>query len=83
MAAKDKYHSHIIEALKKDDWIITHDPYIIETQGVNYQVDLGAEKVIAAEKSGVKIAIEVKSFLKESTVSEFDISTKTILEWKE
>ena len=48
MPAKDKYHSHIKEALEKDGWIITHDPYIIEARGVTYQVDLGAEKVIAA-----------------------------------
>lgn len=27
--AKDIYHNSVKEALVKDEWIITHDPYII------------------------------------------------------
>lgn len=27
--AKDKYHDHVKEALVRDGWIITHDPYYI------------------------------------------------------
>ena len=73
MAAKDKYHQYVIEALEKEDWTITHDPYVIESQNVIFQVDLGAEKVIAAQKNEFKIAVEVKSFLKDSAVSEFHI----------
>ena len=38
---------------------------------VNYPIDLGAEKIIAAEKNNKRIAIEIKSFLKESAVSEY------------
>lgn len=34
-------------------------------------IDLGAEQMIAAEKAGVKIAVEIKSFLDESTISAF------------
>lgn len=34
-------------------------------------IDLGAESIIAAEKSGRKIAVEIKSFLGSSTISEF------------
>ena len=82
MPAKDKYHNHIREALKKEDWKITHDPYIIEVQGVNYQVDLGAEKIIAAQKGSNKIAIEVKSFLKESVVSEYHTALGQFLNYK-
>lgn len=33
-------------------------------------MDLGAEKVIAAEKEGQKIAIEIKSFLNPSKITE-------------
>lgn len=34
-------------------------------------MDLGAEQMLAADKEGKKIAIEIKSFLKESFISEF------------
>ncbi|NEP58638.1 MAG: hypothetical protein F6K31_16745 [Symploca sp. SIO2G7] len=33
-------------------------------------IDLGAEKLIAAEKAGRKIAIEIKSFLSPSPVND-------------
>jgi len=40
--------------------------------GVDMEIDLGAEQVISAERQGVKIAIEVKSFLtRRSAISEF------------
>jgi hypothetical protein len=44
---------------------------LIETDDVDFEVDLGAEKIIAAEKEGQKIAVEVKSFLAASFVYEF------------
>ena len=69
--AKDKYHNDVRMALQSDGWIITHDPYYINADGINYPVDLGAEKIIAAEKEGHKIAVEIKSFLAESLVNEF------------
>jgi hypothetical protein len=34
-------------------------------------IDLGAEKILAAEREGRKIAVEVKSFIQNSPVSEF------------
>lgn len=37
----------------------------------NLYIDLGAEQVLAAEQAGRKIAIEIKSFLQNSAVSEF------------
>lgn len=69
--ARDKYHYHVREALEKEGWIVTHDPYQIHTPGLDYPVDLGAEKVLAAERGAEKIAVEIKSFLKGSMVSEF------------
>ncbi|MFN0036689.1 MAG: element excision factor XisH family protein [Saprospiraceae bacterium] len=69
--AKDFYHEHVKEALIKDGWKVTADPYIIETEDVDYEVDLGAEKIIAAEKGAKRIAVEVKSFVATSFVYEF------------
>ena len=35
------------------------------------EIDLGAERLIGAEKLGKKIAVEVKSFLSASALSDF------------
>jgi XisH protein len=35
------------------------------------QIDLGAEKLIAAEKDNQKIAVEIKSFLRTSKITDF------------
>jgi XisH protein len=71
MSAKDKFHDLVKSALEKDRWIITDDPLRIEWGLVEVYIDLGAEKIIGAEKEGEKIAVEVKSFLGQSTISEF------------
>lgn len=70
MPAKDVYHNHVVSALRKDGWDITHDPYVLKWGKKDLFVDLGAEKIIAAEKIGEKIAIEVKSFVGPSELEE-------------
>jgi hypothetical protein len=62
MPARDTYHQIVIRALEKAGWRITHDPYHIVVGQKNLFVDLGAEQVIAAEREGKRIAIEVKRF---------------------
>ncbi len=62
MAQKDIYHDACKNALIKDGWIITHDPFILSFGKRNAYVDIGAELPMAAEKGGHKIAVEVKSF---------------------
>ena len=37
----------------------------------NLYIDLGAEKVLAAEQAGKKIAVEIKSFIQSAAISEF------------
>jgi hypothetical protein len=72
MAAKDKYHYECRLALEKDGWLITHDPYNLKVEKKrNYPIDLGAEKIIAAEKDSEKIAVEIKSFLDDSLAHAF------------
>jgi hypothetical protein len=34
-------------------------------------IDLGVERILAAEREGAKIAVEIKSFFKTSAISEF------------
>ncbi|HBE19054.1 MAG TPA: fatty-acid oxidation protein subunit alpha [Cyanobacteria bacterium UBA11149] len=57
--------------LEKEGWIITDDPLRIKAGGADMEIDLGAEKVIAAEKGEEKIAIEIKSFIGASNISDF------------
>lgn len=71
MAAKDRFHQAVKSALEKDRWKITHDPLYINFAEVEMYIDLGAEKLLAAEKEWQKIAVEVKTFLNPSAISEF------------
>jgi hypothetical protein len=69
--AKDFYHNDFRKALEKEGWIITHDPYVMNVDQIGYEIDLGAEPLVAAEKDGKKIAIEIKSFVGPSRLNEF------------
>jgi hypothetical protein len=71
MSAKDIIHDIVRHALEKDGWTITHDPYYFKVGGVEMYIDLGAELMIAAERNDQKIAVEIKSFLGASSISEF------------
>jgi len=73
MPARDLYHYTVVTALQKDGWTITHDPYRLKlSRGKNLFVDLGAERLIAAEKGVEKIAIEVKSFRSPSEMKDLE-----------
>ena len=71
MSARDKYHDEVKRALVKEQWHITHDPLRFDYGATYFQVDLAAERLLAAEKDGEKIAIEIKSFLRQSTITDF------------
>lgn len=72
MAAKDRFHQVVKIALTKDGWNVTHDPLQIKVGGVDMEIDLGAERLLAADRGDEKIAVEVKSFLASaSAISEF------------
>lgn len=53
MAARDVFHNAVKTALIKDGWTITHDPLTLFFGGVDLYIDLGAEKVIAAQTARV------------------------------
>ncbi len=71
MSAKDIFHVVVKTALQKNGWLITHDPYPLQAGSFDLAIDLGAEKFIAAERQGIKIAVEIKSFLGPSKITEF------------
>jgi hypothetical protein len=69
--ARDKFHNTVKTALEKAGWRITDDPYRLKYGDVGYEIDLGAESVLGAEREGELIAVEIKSFLRESIPNEF------------
>ncbi|WNZ46341.1 element excision factor XisH family protein [Leptolyngbya boryana CZ1] len=72
MPARDLYHAVVRQALVKANWKITNDPLPLAWKGRNLQIDLGAEEWLTAEKQQKKIAVEVKSFLRESRVADLE-----------
>lgn len=71
MPAKDTYHRLVKEILERMGWLITHDPLELEWQEQPMAIDLGAETLIGAEYQQRKIAVEVKSFLNPSPITDF------------
>jgi hypothetical protein len=72
MPAKDIYHDSVKNALIKDGWTITHDPLKLKWGRKEVYVDLGAERLLAAEKEGQQIAVEVKSFVGASQLHDLE-----------
>lgn len=72
MSRKDLFHKVVKRALQKDGWTVTHDPFTIQiSEAVKLKIDLGAENAIAAQRDKDKIAVEIKSFVSDSDISEF------------
>ncbi len=82
MPAKDTYHQVVKNALIKDGWVITHDPLFIRFLGTEMWIDLGAERLLAAEKDGQKIAVEIKSFLGSSPLHDFHQALGQFLDYQ-
>ena len=66
MPKLDIIHNVVKNALIKDGWIITDDPYLIQYR----RTTLCAERPIAIEKSGQKLVVEVKSFIGTSKIQD-------------
>ena len=68
--AKDRFHYAVKTALEKEGWTIIADPYEVSVGDVDFEIDLAAD-MLAAERNGEKIAVEIKSFIGRSNISEF------------
>ena len=85
MARRDTIHEAVRKAVENDGWKITHDPLYIEIDDGEYvlEIDLGAERVIAAEKGNEKIAIEIKSFAAPSILNGFHGALGQYLDYRD
>ena len=80
--AKDLFHQVVKDALIKDGWNITHDPFPVDYGDVQMQIDLGAERLLAATKDKTIIAVEIKSFVRPSAISEFHTAVGQYLNYR-
>ena len=80
--ARDLFHQVVKDALIKDGWNITYDPFPVDYGDVQMQIDLGAERLLAATKDAETIAVEIKSFVKPSNISEFHTAVGQYLNYR-
>lgn len=81
MAAKDLFHNAVKVALEKEQWVVT-EPLKLEVGGTKLEIDLGAERLLAAERQGEKIAVEVKSFLGDSPLTDYHAALGQFLNYR-
>jgi FKBP-type peptidyl-prolyl cis-trans isomerase 2 len=70
------------EFWEKEQWIITDDPLSLKFGDTRIYIDLGAEKVLAAEKGTEKIAVEIKTFASDSVVFDFHVALGQFLNYQ-
>lgn len=69
--ARDIFHEAVRHALEGEGWTISADPLTFTFPGkVTLQIDLGAERVLALERGLERIAVEIKTFVGLSQISE-------------
>lgn len=79
MAQRDSIHNAVRQALVRDGWEITDDPYVIAYGERFLFVDLGAEEsqasagsFIGASRSDLRIAVEIKELRGQSVIVELE-----------
>lgn len=82
MAARDLFHQAVRAALEKEGWLITHDPLSIPYGATTLYIDLGAERLLAAERGNERIAVEIKSFIGTSLMTEFHAALGQFLNYR-
>lgn len=83
MPAKDIFHDAVKNGLLKEGWTITADPLFIQFGEVDIYIDIGADKLIAAERPGQQIAVEVKSFTQTSLIYAFHLAVGQYINYRQ
>jgi hypothetical protein len=82
MSARDLFHNAVRRGLEKDQWVISSDPLELEWEEVTVKIDLAAERLLAAERGEEKIAVEIKSFISTSAISDFHTALGQFLNYQ-
>jgi XisH protein len=69
MPRKDIFHENVRTALEKDDWVVTDDPLQVVVDDTTIYIDLGIEPTYYADRNGEQIAVEIKSFRLQSSIT--------------
>jgi hypothetical protein len=72
MPPRDFYHDAVRAALISDGWTITDDPFMIEFEDLRVFADLGAEKLLGAQRGDRRIVVEIKVFGGPSPVADLE-----------
>ncbi|MFN9609474.1 MAG: XisH family protein [Pseudanabaena sp.] len=72
MPARDSIHDAVKEAVIKDGWEVTDDPYVISYGDRFLFVDLAASGFIGVRQGNKQIAIEIKQFRGQSQVVDLE-----------
>lgn len=83
MAAHDQIHEAVKAALVRDGWQISDEPLTVRWDSSQLEIDLGAERVLLAEKQQELIAVEVKSFLRSNSIPELQKAVGQYLMYRE
>ena len=82
MAAKDRFHKAVRVALQKEQWTLTDDPLRLDVGGTKFEIYLGAEMLLAAERRTQKIAVEIKSYLSDSPLTDYHAALGQFLNYR-
>ena len=82
MAAKDRFHAVVRIALEKEQWNVTDDPLRLDIGGTKFEIDLGAEQLLAAERGKEKIAVGIKTFLSDSPLTDYHAALGQFLNYR-
>jgi hypothetical protein len=80
---KDRFHDVVRIALEKEGWQITAEFYPLAVEDVNFEIDLTAEQLLVATRENQKIAVEVKSFISPSNISDFHTALGQFLNYRD
>jgi hypothetical protein len=61
---------------------ITDDPLRLEVGGTKFEIDLGAQQLLAAERDQEKIAVEIKPFLSDSPLTDYHAALGQFLNYR-
>ena len=81
MAARDLFHEAVKAGLQKEQWVVT-DPFKLDVGGTKFEIDLGAERLLAADRAEEKIAVEVKTFLGDSPLTDYHAALGQFLNYR-
>ena len=72
MPARDAYHDAVKRALVSEGWVVTDDPLHLKWGRKDMYVDLGASRLLAAQKEERRIAVEIKTFSGRSEMDDLE-----------